>query len=87
MYSIIKTNYCIEAEFLNVIGKKVARSFPPCYSQSPSNKHHKFVDLIFFHRNADLGQMWQFVDMRFADHIFLEICKFAICRLNNFLWT
>ncbi len=26
---------CTEAEFLDVIGTKVLRSFPPCYSQSP----------------------------------------------------
>ncbi len=38
-----------------------------------TNKSRKFAaDLIF------LPQMWHFVDLRFADHIFFAICGFAI---------
>jgi hypothetical protein len=45
------------------------------------------VDEISF-RFVDLPQMWQFADLRFADHVFLGYCEFAIpiifCGLKNF---
>jgi len=40
----------------------------------------KLADLTFF-RFADLPQMWQFPNLRFADPIF-KICGFAICDLR-----
>ena len=54
-----------------------------CKGWRSANKFRKsqirqFGDLIFFGL-AGLPQMWQFADLRFADHIFFAICGFANC--------
>ncbi len=52
-------------------------------TSSANGKSANLRTVIFLDfRFADLPQMWQFADLRFADHICFVICGFAICGPN-----